>query len=76
MTIERGCTSETDESLYKCETLEDGSRLENCSKMKLVKISAINVHSNFCKKHNFLKVATLIDDPPGVFLTPGVILCN
>merc|ERR550519_1759684 len=26
MTIERGCTSETDESLYKCESLEDGSR--------------------------------------------------
>lgn len=30
MTIERGCTSETDESLYKCETLDDGSRSCNC----------------------------------------------
>ena len=28
MTIERGCTNEIDESLYKCETLEDGSRSE------------------------------------------------
>ena len=28
MTIERGCTSETDDNLYKCETSEDGSRLE------------------------------------------------
>ena len=42
MTIERGCTSEADESLYKCQTLEDGSRLENYSEMKLTfKISAI-----------------------------------
>lgn len=28
VTIERGCTSETDDNLYKCETSEDGSRLE------------------------------------------------
>ena len=28
VTIERGCTSETDDNFYKCETSEDGSRLE------------------------------------------------
>ena len=41
VTIERGCTSETDDNLYKCETSEDGSRLEAPSDFFLNNIISI-----------------------------------
>ena len=43
VTIERGCTSETDDNLYKCETSEDGSRLEPPSDLILNNIISITM---------------------------------
>ena len=49
VTIERGCTSETDDNLYKCETSEDGSRLEAPSDLFLNnKISINNNNERSC----------------------------
>ena len=43
VTIERGCTSETDDNLYKCETSEDGSRLEAPSDLFLNNIISMTM---------------------------------
>ena len=43
VTIERGCTSETDDNLYKCETSEDGSRLEAPLELFLNNIISITI---------------------------------
>ena len=48
VTIERGCTSETDDNLYKCETSEDGSRLEAPSDLFLNNIISINNNERSC----------------------------